>query len=348
MKAVVLTGIRRMEVVDVAKPRIERDTDVLLKIEAVGICGSDIHYYETGRIGSEVIEYPFIIGHECAATVEAVGSGVRSLGSGVRVVVEPAIICEICDQCKAGRKNTCRNLRFLGCPGQMPGCLCEYIVMPESCCLPIDDKITFSQAVLCEPLAIGMYAVRQAKMTEDGRQKTDVAILGAGPIGLSCLLASKAEGVRNCFVTEKVEGRIEAAKKAGARWVGNPEKEDIVAAILKQKPEGLDVVFECAGQQETIDQAVELLKPGGKLMLIGIPRSERISLVIERIRRKEISIINVRRQNECTQTCIDWISSGKIKPDFMITHRFKLEQTPEAFDMVSGYRDGVIKAIIEP
>jgi L-iditol 2-dehydrogenase len=326
---------------------IRNDPDVLLKIEAVGICGSDVHYYETGRIGSDTVKYPFIVGHECAATVEAVGSGVRSLVSGGRVAVNPAIVCGTCDQCKTGRENTCRNLKFLGCPGQIPGCLCEYIVMPESCCLPIGDKITFGQAVLCEPLAIGMYAVRQAKMTEDGRQKTDAAILGAGPIGLSCLLVSKAEKVRSCFVTEKVKGRIEAAKKAGATWVGNPEKEDIVAAILKQKPEGLDVVFECAGQQETIDQAVELLKPGGKLMLIGIPRCERISLVIERIRRKEISIINVRRQNKCTQTCIDWISSGKVKPDFMITHRFKLEQTPEAFDMVSGYHDGVIKALIE-
>jgi threonine dehydrogenase-like Zn-dependent dehydrogenase len=251
----------------------------------------------------------------------------------------------------------------------MPGCLCEYIVMPESCCLPIGDKmvrqahhqirqahckpeqsrrITFGQAVLCEPLAIGMYAVRKA--TQNLKLKTqNYGILGAGPIGLSCLLVSKAENVsRFIGVTEKVEGRIEAAKEAGATWVGNPEKEDIVAAILKQKPAGLDVVFECAGQQETIDQAIELLKPGGKLMLIGIPRSARISLVIEQIRRKEISLINVRRQNECTQTCIDWISSGKIKPDFMITHRFKLEQTQEAFDMVSEYRDGVVKALIEP
>jgi L-iditol 2-dehydrogenase len=347
MKAVVLTGIRRMEVVDVAKPRIENDKDVLLKIEAVGICGSDIHYYETGQIGSEVIEYPFIIGHECAATVEAVGKKVTRVRVGERVAVEAAIVCGTCDQCKVGRENTCRNLRFLGCPGQMPGCLCEYIVMPESCCLPIGDEITFGQAVLCEPLAIGMYAVRNA--TQHLKLKTqNYGILGAGPIGLSCLLASKAEKVRSCFVTEKIGGRIEAAKKAGVTWVGNPEREDIVAAILKQKPEGLDVVFECAGQQETIDQAVELLKPGGKLMLIGIPRCERISLVIEQIRRKEISIINVRRQNECTQTCIDWISSGKIKPDFMITHRFKLEQTPKAFDMVSGYRDGVVKALIEP
>jgi len=347
MKAVVLTGIRQMEVVDVAEPRIRNDTDVLLKIEAVGICGSDIHYYETGRIGSEVIEYPFILGHECAATVEAVGGKVRRVKVGERVAVEPAIVCETCDQCRAGRGNTCRNLKFLGCPGQMPGCLCEYIVMPESCCLAIGDKITFGQAVLCEPLAIGMYAVRKA--TQNLKLKTqNYGILGAGPIGLSCLLVSRVEGVRTCYVTEKVEGRIKAAKGAGATWVGNPEKEDIVAAILKQKPDGLDVVFECAGQQETIDQAVELLKPGGKLMLIGIPCTERISLVIEQIRRKEISLINVRRQNECTQTCIDWISSGKIKPDFMITHRFKLEQTAEAFGMVSEYRDGVVKALIEP
>ena len=197
MKAVVLTGIRRMEVVDVAEPRTRETKDVLLKIEAVGICGSDIHYYETGRIGSEVIEYPFILGHECAATVEAVGKKVTRVKVGERVAVEPAIVCETCDQCKAGRGNTCRNLKFLGCPGQMPGCLCEYIVMPERCCLPIGDRmvrrahhpeqsrrITFGQAVLCEPLAIGMHAVRKA--TQNLKLKTqNYGILGAGPIGLA-------------------------------------------------------------------------------------------------------------------------------------------------------------------
>jgi L-iditol 2-dehydrogenase len=343
VKAIVLTGIRQMKMANVPEPTIKKDNDVLLKAEVVGVCGSDVHYYETGRIGSQIVEYPFIVGHECAATVKAVGSAVTGVKAGDGVVVEPAIACNNCDQCKRGRKNTCRNLKFLGCPGQAGGCLCEYIVMPEDCCFPIDDKITFDQGVLCEPLAIGVYAVKQACISEN----TDIAILGSGPIGLSCLVSTVAENANACYVTEKIEERVEAAKKNGASWVGNPNKEDIVKEILRLEPAGMDVVFECAGQQETIDQAVELLKPGGKLMLVGIPRLERISFIIDKIRRKEITIVNVRRQNECTQMAIDLVAAGETNVDFMITHRFKLEQTQQAFDMVAEYRDGVIKALIE-
>jgi L-iditol 2-dehydrogenase len=343
MRAVALTGIRQMEVIDVPAPSIEKDDDVLLKVGMVGVCGSDVHYYETGRIGSEVVEYPFIMGHECAAKVEAVGGAVTRVRAADRVAVEPAIVCHNCDQCEQGRENTCRNLKFLGCPGQVEGCLCEYIVMPEDCCFPIGDKITFAQAVLCEPLAIAVYAVKQACL----RKGSDIAILGAGPIGLSCLVTAKAENARTCYVTEKVKERVEVAAKSGATWVGNPNKEDIVKEILERQPAGIDVVFECAGQQDTIDQAVELLKPGGKLMLIGIPRTEKISFIIDNMRRKEITLVNVRRQNQCTETAINLIASGKVSVDFMATHRFEIEQTQDAFDMVAGYHDGVVKALIE-
>jgi L-iditol 2-dehydrogenase len=332
-----------MKMAKVPEPTIKKDDEVLLKVEVVGVCGSDVHYYETGRIGSQIVEYPFVVGHECAATVKAVGRAVTRVKVGDSIVVEPAIACNNCDQCKQGRKNTCRNLRFLGCPGQAGGCLCEYIVMPGDCCFPINGKITFEQGVLCEPLAIGVYAVKQACLPENAA----IAILGSGPIGLSCLVSARAENVNTCYVTEKIEERVEAARKNGATWVGNPNKEDIVKAILKLEPAGVDVVFECAGQQETIDEAVELLKPGGKLMLVGIPRLERISFMIDKIRRKEITIVNVRRQNDCTQTAINLIAGGKINVDFMITHRFKLEQAQRAFDMVAEYRDGVIKALIE-
>ena len=343
MKAQVLTGIRQMELRDIPQPTIKKDNEVLLKIEMVGVCGSDVHYYETGRIGTQIVKYPFMVGHECAATVNAVGSSVSRVKVGDSVVVDPAITCHNCDQCKQGRENTCRNLKFLGCPGQAEGCLCEFIVMPEDSCWPAGDKLTLEQAVLCEPLAIGIYAVKQAKLPEGA----DVAVLGAGPIGLSCLVGARADKANTCYVTEIIDERVEVAKKGGATWVGNPVREDVVGEILGLKAAGMDAVFECAGQQETIDQAVELLKPGGKLMLIGIPRVERISFVIDRIRKKEITIINVRRQNNCTKSCVDLITSGKINVDFMITHRFKFEQTREAFDMVAEYRDGVVKALIE-
>jgi L-iditol 2-dehydrogenase len=343
MKAAVLTGLRRMEVRQVPDPKIEKDTDVLLKIERVGVCGSDVHYFETGRIGSQVVEYPFIVGHECAATVAAVGRAVRYVKVGDPVVVEPAVPCHACDQCHKGRENTCFHLRFLGTPGQGGGCLSEYLVMPEECCLPTEGKLTLEQGALCEPLAIGFYAVRQSRLPP----AADIAILGAGPIGLSCMLCAKTEGVRNCYMTEMIPPRVQTALKGGATWVGNPLKEWVVDAILERQPLGVDVAFECAGQQETIDHAVDLLKPGGKLILVGIPREDRISLSIDKVRRKEVTIVNIRRQNGCTRATMDLVASRKVQADFMVTHRFRLDQIQKAFELVAGYQDGVVKAMIE-
>ncbi|TFG48592.1 MAG: hypothetical protein E4H40_04410, partial [Candidatus Brocadiia bacterium] len=259
MKAVVLTGIRQMKMVELPDPEIQKDKDVLLKIEMVGLCGSDVHYYETGRIGSQIVEYPFVVGHECAATVKAVGKAVKRIKIGDRIVVDPAMACYQCDQCLAGRENTCRNLRFLGCPGQTEGCLSEYLVMPEQSCFPVSDNLSLERAVLCEPLAIGYYAVQQARLISNH----NISILGAGPIGLSCMISAGFQQIAGIYITEKIDDRVELARKNCDAWVGNPLKQDIVSDILKQQPQGLDAVFDCAGQQETIDQAVDLLKPGG-------------------------------------------------------------------------------------
>lgn len=343
MNAQMLTGIRQIDARQVAAPEIVHPTDVLLKIEYVGVCGSDVHYYETGRIGSQVVEFPFTVGHECSATVAEIGADVTHLQKGQPVVVEPAISCGRCVQCKANRPHTCEKLQFLGCPGQIEGCLSEYIVMPAECCLPTNDAITLQQGVLCEPFAIGVYAVQQSGL----KAGDTAAIFGAGPIGLSCLAASQYEDAGSVYMTEKISERIEIAKKAGAAWVGNPDTEDVVACINELKPGGVDVVFECAGQQETLDQAIGVLKPGGKLMMIGIPREERVSFCPDQMRRKEISVINVRRQNHCTQKAIDMIASGKVNLDYMITHIYRFDQTADAFELVAGYADGVIKALVK-
>lgn len=342
MKAVMLTGLEQMELRDVPEPKIEKDTDVLLKIERIGVCGSDVHYYETGRIGSQVVEYPYITGHECAATVKAVGKSVNRVKVGDAVAIDPAVSCYECFQCRLGRENTCYKLRFLGTPGQGHGCLCEYLIMPQDACYPTKGAITLEQAVLCEPLSIAIYSVQRAKLP----QSANIAILGAGPIGLCTFVSAKAEDVATCYMTEKIPERIDMARRAGATWVGNPDKQDIVKEILAQQPDGLDVVFECAGQQEAIDQCVDLLRPGGTLVLTGIPRADRISFAIDYLRRKEITIVNIRRQNQCTQKAVDLLASGKINADFMITHHFPLDETQKAFDMVAGYRDGVVKAMI--
>jgi len=342
MRAVVLTGLKQMQVRDVPEPDLKKETDVLLKIEKVGICGSDLHYYETGRIGAQIIEYPFIIGHECAATVKAVGTAVTRVKVGDEVAVDPAASCHECDQCKKGRENTCHNVRFLGVPGQGGGCLCEYIIMPQECCFPTDAKIALEQAVLCEPLSIGIHSVNQAHMPAHA----GIAILGVGPIGLSVLLAAKAEKAETIYATDKIDSRLEAARSVGAAWTGNPDRIDVAGEILAAEPLGLDAVFECCGQQEALDQAFNILRPGGHLVMIGTPRQDRVSFDVDEFRRKELSIIYIRRQNHCVQPALDLIKRRQVNVDFMITHRFPLEQTKKAFDLVAGYRDGVIKAMI--
>ena len=343
MRTQMLTGLRRLEIRDVPNPVLTGSRDVMLKIRAVGVCGSDVHYYETGRIGSQIVQYPYAVGHECSAEVVQMGPEVKNLKAGQLVAVDPLIACGHCDQCLAGRVNTCRNQKFLGCPGQVAGCLSEYIVMPEASCFTIDERVSAGQAVLSEPFAIGVYAAKQAGLTPDCR----IAILGAGPIGLSVLEAAKALGVKTAYMTEIIPERIEAANKAGAGYVSNPTKEDVVSEILAREPLGVDVVFEAAGQQETLDQAVEMLKPGGRLMVIGIFREDRISFVPDKVRRKEITVVNVRRQNECTRQALDWIADRTADLDYMITHRFAFEDTDKAFDLVANYKDGVIKALIE-
>jgi L-iditol 2-dehydrogenase len=343
MKSQVLTGIGQMEMAEVETPRIVKDTDVLIKIGVVGVCGSDVHYFETGRIGSQVVQYPYRVGHECAGTVAEVGKAVDNVKVGETVVVEPAIACHKCDQCLSGREHTCRELLFLACPGQVEGCLGEYLVMPQECCFGIDGKLTLEQGALCEPFAIGVYAVKQAMLSAGD----SVAILGCGPIGLSCLVAAKAGGVKDFYVTDKIDARLDVAHEQGAVWAGNVDTQDVVAGIYEKQPGGMDVVFECCGEQDAIDNALELLKPGGKLILIGIPRVDSLGFSPDLMRRKEITVINIRRQNECTQAAINMLASGRANIDFMVTHRYGFDDSKAAFDLVAGYEDGVVKAMIE-
>ena len=342
MKAMFLTALRQMELREIPEPEIKKDTDVLLKIGAAGVCGSDVHYYETGRIGSQVVEYPFVVGHECAGIVQDTGSAVTRVKAGDQVVVEPSFSCHNCDQCKMGREHTCRNVSFLGTPGQASGCLCEYIVVPQENCFPTNNAITLEQGALCEPLSIGVYTIQQAGFHEGA----NVAILGSGPIGLCVLLSAKEKNAERIYVTDKIDSRLQAAKRVGINYAGNPEKTDIVEEINSEESLGVDCVFECCGQQDALDQALDILRPGGQLVIVGIPRQDMISFSADKFRRKEITIKYIRRQNHCVRPAIDLIASGKIDVDFLVTHRFSLEQAQNAFDLLTDYRDGVIKAMI--
>jgi L-iditol 2-dehydrogenase len=343
MKAMVLTGIRQMEMRDWPDPLIKEGYDVKIRLERVGVCGSDIHYYRTGKIGSQVVEFPFPVGHESGGTVVEVGNQVTRVRPGDRIAIEPAISCGKCDQCLAGRPNTCRHTRFLGCPGQVEGCLTEYVVMPEENCFPIPVTMSFDEAAISEPLAIGLYAVKQSSLT--GSDK--IGILGFGPIGMSVMLPAKAFGVNDIYVTDKINERLNIAMEIGSRWTGNPDNENITEKINQLEPTQLDVVFECCGEQDAINDALKIVKPGGKIMLIGIPEKQHLCFDMDYMRRKEITLINVRRQRFCVQEALDLMASGKVDVSPMATHRFNFQDTKKAFDLVDAYRDGVMKAMIQ-
>jgi L-iditol 2-dehydrogenase len=345
MKAAFLTGVRTIEIRETPTPRPVRDDDVLVRSRAVGVCGSDLHYYLSDRVGGDKVTYPFIPGHECAGIVEEVGQAVTRVKPGDAVVIEPAVSCGTCDQCRTGRPHTCRKLLFLGHYGELTGGMAEFALAPERNCVPLPARMTAVQGALAEPLSIALYA---AGLGGTVRGKA-AAVLGAGPIGLCLMMALKAEGSGPVYATEKVEPRREAAAaKAGADWTGNPDREDVVAGILVRESLGLDLVFECCGDQSALDQAVALLKPGGTLVVVGIPLEPRVFFDSSKVRRREIRIQNVRRQNRCLERAVALIHGGRIKVDFLVTHTFPLDEAAKAYETAAERRDGVIKAVVAP
>jgi L-iditol 2-dehydrogenase len=343
MKTMMLTGIGQMRMQETPEPLILNDNDVKIRMGVVGVCGSDIHYFLQGKIGSQVVDFPFPLGHEGAGTVVETGRSVKLVKPGDRIAIEPAMPCWECDQCLSGRHHTCRKLRFLGCPGQADGCLREYIVMPESSCFPIPESMSLDEAAISEPLAIGVYAVKKSIPMAGAH----IGILGSGPIGMSVMLAAKAAGCATIYMTDRIDKRLECVRQAGADWTGNIDREDIVARILQKETLMLDAVFECCGKQEALDQAMELLKPGGKLMIVGIPEFDHWKVSADSSRRKEITIQNIRRQSDCVEAAIHLMSSGQIAVGAMATHRFNFNDTAKAFSLVAAYGDGVMKAMID-
>jgi L-iditol 2-dehydrogenase len=332
-----------MEIVEVDRPSVIAPDEVLVKIKYVGVCGSDVHYYNEGRIGSQVVEYPFMVGHECSGKVVAVGSEVTQLEVDDLVAVDPSVHCGHCEQCLSGRPHTCLNNRFLGCPGQLEGCLTEYIVMPASSCFRVTDLMDAEEAALLEPFTIGVYAVNLAGVSSS---ESRCAIFGAGPIGLSILMKLLSAGNLKTGMIEPLDYRLEKAGDIGAAWLVNPVSETVELQVPELAGGYMDVVFEASGEQQAVDNALKILKPGGKLVLVGIPPAAQYVFDMDLMRRKEITVINVRRQNHSVEEAIQLVASGKVNLKQMVTHYFQLRKTPVAFDMVAGYRDNVIKAMI--
>jgi L-iditol 2-dehydrogenase len=216
--------------------------------------------------------------------------------------------------------------------------------MPSFTCFPVTGKLNPVQAALIEPFSIGVYSVNLAEIKN---KETSTIIFGAGPIGLSILLKLLADENKNVGLVEPLDYRLEKAKDIGARYLVNPEKQDVESEVKKQEDLLVDVAFEASGEQDAVTNAVKILKPGGKLVLVGIPPSAQYTFDMDLMRRKELTIINVRRQNHSVEEAIDLVISGKANVEKMVTHHFTLDETGTAFDIVEQYKDGAIKAMID-
>jgi L-iditol 2-dehydrogenase len=321
-----------------------RDDEALVRIRAIGVCGSDAHYFKNGRIGDQIVPDKFIIGHEAAGEVVEVGKKVKNVKAGDRVAIDPGISCGVCEFCITGRPNLCPDVKFLGTP-PIVGAYREHIVMPARNLVKLPEGVGFEEGALSEPLAIGIYGVRLAGFMAG----SDAAILGAGPIGLSVLFACKSAGARRIFVTELIGERVAMAKKLGADFVYLAHKTDIVKMIMKETcNKGVDFAFECAGEQETISRMIEVAKIGGNAVIFGIPEADTIFFDPHVARRKQLPILSVRRSAFTTEIALWMLAKREIPFASIITHRFPLEKIQEALELVSERRDGVIKAMILP
>jgi L-iditol 2-dehydrogenase len=343
MRAVVLTAPRKLHFTERPIP-VPGEGEVLIRVQAVGVCGSDVHYYRDGRIGNRVVTGPLVLGHEFAGEVAAVGPGVEDWKVGTRVAVDPTVPCGHCEFCRQGLIHVCPAVNFSGTPPTDGGYEEFFVSRPQNLHrLPLG--LSVAEGAMLEPLAVAVHAVNLAQLKSGEK----VAILGAGSIGLTVLQVARERGARVVLVTEPLPARRALAAKLGAEQVLNPEEAEAVATGLNLTDGlGPDVVFECAGSLETPQHAIDMCRPRGRVLWVGIPPGDTITLSIHEARRKELTLLMARRFLATYPQAIDLAASGKADLACLITHRFGLAETEAAFALVEKYADDVIKALIEP
>jgi L-iditol 2-dehydrogenase len=344
MRAARLHGIRDLKLEDLPRPT-PATGEVLLEVDSVGVCGSDVHYYLEGRIGSQVVTDPIIVGHEFSAWVAELGAGVEGLDVGQLVAVEPAISCGECEPCRHGHPNLCPDVRFCGTP-PINGVFAEYTVMPAGNCFPLPQGFGPAEGAMLEPLGVAIHAVDLAHL----KPGYTVAVLGAGPIGLLIAAMAKVSGASAIYMTEPLAYRRQFALDYVADAALNPYEKgtDVVAKIMRLTgSRGVDVAFEAAGAPETPQQAAALARPGGKVIVAGIPADDTMTLNASTVRHKGLTIKLVRRMKHTYPRAIRLVQTGMVDVKSLVTHTFPLERIAEAFEMVAAYDDGVLRAVIQ-
>ncbi|WP_339312788.1 NAD(P)-dependent alcohol dehydrogenase [Paenibacillus sp. FSL M7-0896] len=341
-RACYMTDLKQMAMKEIGMP-VAQAGEVIVKLEVVGICGSDVHYLEYGRIGDFVVDGDFILGHECAGEVVELGPGVKHLKVGDRVALEPGVTCGQCEFCKSGKYNLCPDVQFLATP-PYHGCLMDYMAFPENMAFKLPDNVSSKEGALVEPLAVGLHAAAQGGVKLGDR----VVILGAGCIGLVTLLASKAYGATEIVVVDIIEKRLEAALRLGATRVINARQEDVLEVIAAWTDgAGVDKVIETAGSEHTVKQTPYLVKRGGTIVLVGLAAKDIIDFDFMQIMFKEADIKSVFRYRNLYPAAIGAIADGKIDVKGIVTHEFGFEETQQAFDYVINNKEDVVKAVIK-
>ncbi len=311
--------------------------EVLIEIKAVGVCGSDVHYYEHGRIGSYVVRQPLILGHESAGVIVNVGSGVNTSRIGQRVAIEPGIPDGICEQCRAGRYNLCPNVRFFGTP-PIDGAFTNYVTIPASFAYTLPVSLSDEEGALIEPLSVGLWACRKAQLQGADR----LLITGAGPIGLLTMKVALALGASQITMTDVSPQRLETARKLGATRTVNVAREALADAAVEA-----DVLIECSGNQKALMDGIRSLRPAGKVVAVGMSPGEEVSVPMAFLQNHEITLTGTFRYANTYADAISLVAAGLIDLKPIITGHYALTETEQALQ-ATKQDPANIKSIVVP
>ena len=341
MKVAVMEGIGKMgfEERDIPSPKAD---EVLVKLDYVGICGSDLHYYETGAIGDYVVKPPFVLGHEPGGVVVEVGEDVRHLKVGDRVALEPGKTCGHCEFCKQGKYNLCPDVVFFATP-PVDGVFQEYVAHEANLCFKLPENVSTLEGALIEPLAVGFHAAIQG----DAHLGQKAVVMGAGCIGLVTMMALKARGVSEVYVVDIMEKRLNKALELGADGVINGAKENVEERALKlTEGRGMDLVVETAGTEMTTRQAIRIARKGSNIVLVGYSKTGEMSLPMSLVLDKELTFKTVFRYRHIYPMAIDAVAGGKVNLKGIVTDIFPLEEVQKAMYYSVNNKADIVKAVI--
>lgn len=342
MKVAVMNGIGKMGYTERPIPQAKGD-EVLVKLEYVGICGSDMHYYEMGRIGDYIVEPPFVLGHEPGGTVVEVGENVKHLKVGDRVALEPGKTCGKCKFCREGKYNLCPDVIFFATP-PVDGVFQEYVAHPENLCFKLPDNVSTLEGALIEPLAVGFHAAKQG----EAQAGQTAVVFGAGCIGLVSMMALKACGVSKVYVVDIMEKRLEKALELGADGVINSRNEDMLERAKEiTGGEGFDLAVETAGTEITTNQAIQAVRKGSNIVLVGYGKSGMMNMMTSLALDKEVTFKTVFRYRHIYPMAIEAVAQGKVNLKGIATHIFDFDDVQTAMDRSINEKDEIVKAVVK-